>query len=307
MGGEPVIFGHDKKLLQKLDAMLDEAIAGTFQAQSFDETLLSKIESKMVRFLEQSRLRQGQIANEQERVRSLISDISHQTKTPLSNVALYTQLLSEQNLNEEQKKLAEQISASAEKLSFLIQSLVKTSRLESGIIKIEPKPGNVYDLISAAASECKSLAAAKNITLSIQDTPVTALFDPRWCAEALVNIIDNAVKYTPENGTVRMSVTEYEMFARIDVTDTGRGIREDDLPKVFGRFWRAPESADSPGVGVGLYLAREIIASCGGYIKANSQIGKGSTFSVFLSKEPVWHGDNSKTESGKTQTELLNS
>jgi len=296
-----VIFGCDKKLLQKLDAMLDEAIAGTFQARLFDESLLSKIESKMVRFLEQSRLRQEQIANEQERVRSLISDISHQTKTPLSNVALYTQLLEEQNLNGEQKKLAEQISASAEKLNFLIQSLVKASRLESGIIKIEPKPGNVYDLISAAAAECESLAAAKNISLSIiQNTPVAALFDPRWCAEALFNIIENAVKYTPENGTVRMSVTEYEMFARIDVADTGRGIREEDLPRVFGRFWRAQESADSPGVGVGLYLARQIIVSCGGYIKANSQIGKGSTFSVFLSKEPVCHADNSKdADSGR--------
>jgi len=285
MDGKPVIFGHDKKLLQKLDAMLDEAIAGTFQAQSFDESLLSKIESKMARFLEQSLLKHEQIANEQERVHSLISDISHQTKTPLSNVALYTQLLAEQDLTDEQKKLAEQISASAEKLNFLIQSLVKTSRLESGIIKIEPKPGNVYDLISAAAAECESLAVAKNITLSIiQDTPITALFDPRWCIEALFNIIDNAVKYTPENGSVRISVTEYEMFARIDVTDTGRGIRKEDLPRVFGRFWRAPESADSPGVGVGLYLSRQIIASCGGYIKANSQIGKGSTFSVFLSK-----------------------
>jgi signal transduction histidine kinase len=295
MGGEPVIFGQDKKLLQKLDAILDEAIMGTFQAQSFDETLLSKIESKMVRFLEQSRLKQEQIANEQERVRSLISDISHQTKTPISNVALYTQLLAEQNLNEEQKKLAEQISASAEKLNFLIQSLVKTSRLESGIIKIEPKPGNVYDLISAAVAGCESLAAGKYITLYIiRDTPVTALLDPRWCAEALFNIIDNAIKYTPENGYVRISVTEYEMFARIDVTDTGRGIREEDLPKVFGRFWRAPESADSPGVGVGLYLSRQIIASCGGYIKVNSQIDKGSTFSVFLSKESVCHDDNSK-------------
>jgi signal transduction histidine kinase len=285
MGGKPVIFGHDKKLLQKLDAMLDEAIAGTFQAHSFDENMLSKIESKMVRFLEQSRLKQEQIANEQERVRSLISDISHQTKTPLSNVTLYAQLLAEQNLTDEQKKLAEQISTSAEKLSFLIQSLVKTSCLESGIIKIEPKPGNVYDLISAAVTECESLAVAKNITLPIiQDTPITVLFDPRWCTEALFNIIDNAVKYTPENGSVRISVTEYEMFARIDVTDTGSGIREEDLPRVFGRFWRAPESADSPGVGVGLYLSRQIIASCGGYIKANSQIGKGSTFSVFLSK-----------------------
>jgi signal transduction histidine kinase len=291
MGGEPVIFAHDKKLLQKLDAMLDEAIAGTFRAQSFDESLLSKIESKMLRFLEQSRLKREQIEGEKERVSSFISDISHQTKTPISNVTLYAQLLAEQDLNDEQKKLVEQISSSSEKLNFLIQLLVKTSRLESGIIKIEPKPGNVYDLISAAAAECESLAAAKNIKLSIiQEAPIAALFDPRWCAEALFNIIENAVKYTPENGSVRISVTEYEMFARIDVTDTGRGIREEDLPKVFGRFWRAPESADSPGVGVGLYLAREIITACGGYIKVNSQIGKGSTFSVFLQKTLIATG-----------------
>jgi len=281
-----MIFLRNKKLLQKLDAMLDKAIAGTFQARTFDESMLSKIESKMARFLEQSRLKQGQIEEERERVRSLISDISHQTKTPLANVALYAQLLAEQDLTDEQAKLAVQISVSSEKLNFLIQSLVKTSRLESGIIKIEPKSGNVYDLVSAASAECESLAAAKNIKLSAVSgsAPITALFDPRWAAEALFNIIENAVKYTPENGSVTISITDYEMFARIDVSDTGRGIREDDLPKVFARFWRAPESADSPGVGVGLFLAREIITACGGYIKVSSQIGKGSTFSVFLSK-----------------------
>ena len=203
-----------------------------------------------------------------------------------SNVALYTQLLAEQDLTDEQQKLVGQISVSADKLTFLIQSLVKTSRLESGIVKIEPKPGNVYKLVAAAIAECKSLADAKNIVLSSTEStePVFALYDPRWCAEAFFNIIENAVKYTPENGSVTVAVTEYEMFIRIDVTDTGRGIREEDLPKVFGRFWRAVESADNSGVGVGLYLALEIITACGGYIKAASVFGKGSTFSAFLSK-----------------------
>ncbi|MCL2003286.1 MAG: HAMP domain-containing histidine kinase [Oscillospiraceae bacterium] len=275
-----------KKTLKKLDKMLDEAIAGTFEAQAYDESQLSKIESKMARFLEQSHLRRAQIEGERERVRSLISDISHQTKTPLANVALYTQLLAEQDLTDEQQKLVGQISVSADKLTFLIQSLVKTSRLESGVVKIEPKPGNVYELVAAAIAECKSLAAAKGVELSViaNGGSPFALYDPRWCAEALFNILENAVKYTPENGSVTVAVTEYEMFIRIDVTDTGRGIREEDLPKVFGRFWRAAESADSPGVGVGLYLAREIITACGGYIKVRSDFGKGSVFSAFLSK-----------------------
>jgi signal transduction histidine kinase len=285
MGGELMIF--DKKLLLKLDEMLDEAIAGTFEAQSYDESQLSKIETKMARFLGQSQLRREQIEGERERVRSLISDISHQTKTPLANVALYTELLAEQDLTDEQIKLVSQISASADKLTFLIQSLVKTSRLESGIMKIEPKPGNVYDLIAKVVTECESLAAAKHINFSFtcHDTPpITALYDSRWCAEALLNITDNAMKNTPESGSVYVSVTEYEMFVRIDVTDTGYGIREEDLTKVFGRFWRAAESADSPGVRIGLYLAREIITACGGYIKVSSDIGKGSIFSAFLSK-----------------------
>ena len=284
-------FGRNKKLLQELDTMLDEAIEGTFRAQAFDEKLLSKVESKMVRFLEQSQLKQEQIESEREHVRSLIGDISHQTKTPLANIALYAGLLAEQNLTEEQAKLAGQISVSTEKLNFLIQSLVKTSRLENGVIKIEPSRGDVYELVSAAASECESLAAAKGIKLSVPhgETRITALYEAKWCAEALFNIIENAIKYTPENGSITIGVTEYEMFARIDIGDTGRGIREEDLPKVFGRFWRAKESADSPGVGIGLYLAREIIAACGGYIKVNSEVGKGSVFSVFLSK-----GDSSE-------------
>jgi signal transduction histidine kinase len=286
MGGGPVIFGSDKKLLQALDAMLDEALEGTFRANSYDESMLSKIESKMVRFLEQSRLKRDQIDGERGRVRSLVSDISHQTKTPLANIALYAQLLAEQDLTDGQAKLSEQISGSAETLSFLIQSLVKTSRLESGVIKIEPKRGDVRELVDAVARECEGLAAAKNIELSLPQSgaAVTALFDSRWCAEALFNIVENAVKYTPEGGRVSVDVTEYEMFARIDVADTGRGIREEDLPRVFGRFWRAAESAENQGVGLGLYLAREIVTASGGYVKVSSELGKGSVFSVFLSK-----------------------
>jgi signal transduction histidine kinase len=283
MDGGRMIFGG--KLLKRLDAMLDDALAGKFDAQNYDESLLSKIESKMARFLDASFLRREQIEAEQERVRSLISDISHQTKTPLANIALYSQLLSEQGLNDEQAELAGQIAASAEKLNFLVQSLVKTSRLESGIIKVTPISYDIRGLINTAVSECGQFAYEKNIALTmVCDGGITAKFDPRWCGEALVNIIENAVKYTPSGGRVVVTAVEYEMFARIDVTDTGRGIREEYLPKVFTRFWRAVESADSPGVGIGLYLAREIITACGGYIKVSSEIGKGSVFSVFLSK-----------------------
>ncbi len=275
-----------KTLLSRLDKMLDEAIAGTFQSGSYDEKLISKIESKTIRFLEQSKLKREQIEGERERVHSLISDISHQTKTPLSNITLYTQLLAEQDLTGEQKLLTAQISDNTEKLDFLISSLVKTSRLENGIISVRAKNGNVYDLVSFAVFECEKTAAEKDITLSFTrgENPVTALFDIKWCGEALVNIIDNAVKYSEGKSVIKISVHEYEMFARIDIEDDGRGIREEDIPKVFMRFWRAAESSEKPGVGVGLFIARQIITACGGYIKVSSRYGQGSVFSVFLSK-----------------------
>jgi signal transduction histidine kinase len=266
--------------------MLDDALAGRFDAQDYDESMLSKVESKMARFLDASRLRRAQIEGEQERVRSLISDISHQTKTPLANISLYAQLFAEQDLNEEQATLARQISQSADKLNFLIQSLVKTSRFESGIVRIEPASGDVRDLINTSVAECAADATDKNIHLvaAASNAPLIAKYDPRWCGEALVNIIDNAIKYTLDHGSVNVSAAAYEMLVRLDVADTGKGIREADLPKVFERFWRAEESAESPGVGLGLYLAREIITACGGYIKVESQLGAWTKFSVFLSK-----------------------
>jgi signal transduction histidine kinase len=286
VGGGSVIFSRDKKLLQRLDAMLDEAIGGTFRAKSFDESMLSKIESKMAELLDRTKSGREQVEIDRERLRSLIGDISHQTKTPLANITLYGHLLAEQDLTEEQRALADQITWNTEKLDFLIQSLVKISRLENGVIKIELKPGDVREPASAAVRECESLASAKNIELTHPDSgaPVMARFDPRWCREALFNIVENAVKYTPERGRVAISVTEYEMFARIDVADTGRGIPEADFPNVFKRFWRAPESSETRGAGVGLYLAREIITACEGYIKVSSKVGEGSVFSVFLSK-----------------------
>ncbi|MFP3155980.1 HAMP domain-containing histidine kinase [Lachnospiraceae bacterium ZAX-1] len=277
---------QSKKLLRKLDTMLDAAISGDFQAHTYDESMLSKIEVKMVRFLDGARLRREQIESEQGRVRSLISDISHQTKTSIANITLYAGLLLEQDLTDEQGNFMEQISVSADKLNFLIQSLVKTSRLESEIIKIEPKLGRVDSLVAIAVSENLAEANAKNIDLTAQsnDDSIEANFDPRWCVEALSNLIDNAIKYTDTNGRVAITILDYEMFVRIDIADNGRGIREDDLPKVFRRFYRTAESLSHPGVGIGLYLAREIIIRCGGYLKVSSKFGEGSVFSVFLSK-----------------------
>ena len=128
-------------------------------------------------------------------------------------------------------------------------------------------------------------AEEKGVTLTFKDVPnVTAVFDIKWTAEAISNMIDNAIKYTEAGGSVEVSAAEYEMFVKIDISDTGIGMTEDETAKVFTRFYRSPRVHDDRGVGIGLYLAREIVSRQGGYIKVRSEVGQGSVFSVFLPK-----------------------
>lgn len=278
------IYWRTSKILKNIEKMVDDAINGTFSESDFTESALSKLEAKMYRYLSAGKIARNQIISERNTIKELVSDISHQTKTPIANIFIYTQLLNESaNLDNNSKQLLSHIENQTEKLNFLIQALVKTSRLENGIVSVTPKENSILRIFEnmdyAAAAE------NKEITLIFDHVPdLKAEFDLKWTAEAVSNIIDNALKYTPRGGSVTVSAKNYEMFVRIDIADTGIGISESEMPKIFTRFYRSSEVSDEKGVGIGLYLAREILSKEGGYIKVSSQQGKGSVFSVFLPK-----------------------
>lgn len=275
---------NNKKLLDRLDQMLEDGINGTFTETSYDESRLSSIESKWYRYLTSSKLSSQKINLEQGKIKELVTDISHQTKTPLTNIELYTQLLQEQNLDETSKFLADEIQKQALKLEFLIQSLIKTSRLETGTLQFNPKANSINNLIAKAVDQAEKKALKKNITVICEKESTTAIFDLKWTVEALFNIIDNAVKYTNENGTITISVKSYELFACISIQDNGIGIAEEEQEKIFGRFNRGSNVSETEGTGIGLYLSREIIEKQGGYIHLQSKLGKGSIFEIYLPK-----------------------
>ncbi|MDO5398183.1 MAG: HAMP domain-containing sensor histidine kinase [bacterium] len=279
-----VMYLRTSKILSDIDKMIDSAINNTFSESSFTETKLSKIESKMYRYLLTGNTSLKQIVSEKNSIKTLIADISHQTKTPVSNILLYSQLLKESpDLNDNATNLVSLIEEQTEKLSFLISSLIKASRLENGIINVTPKLNSVNKLIECLDYE--SAADAKGISFYTELTSeFTAVFDFKWTLEAISNIVDNAIKYTPSGGKVIIAAMEYEMFVCINISDTGIGMREDETAKIFTRFYRSPDVSDEKGVGIGLYLAREIISMEGGYIKVSSEKGHGSVFSVFLPK-----------------------
>lgn len=270
------------KIMNRLNAMLDHAIAGEQIENSFDETKMSALETKMAKYLVMNQTGKAQLRKEKEQINELISDISHQTKTPIANLLLYSELLAESVTVENSKELVTAIHTQAEKLSFLIQSLVKVSRLESGVIQTVPEDNSIQEMMEHIVSQAESKAAEKNIKIEVYPTDCRAMFDMKWTSEAIFNILDNAVKYTGTDGKIEISVSEYQFFTRIDIKDTGIGICESEIPKIFGRFYKGNSSQQEEGVGLGLYLAREIVAAQGGYIKVTSHMGEGSLFSIFL-------------------------
>ena len=274
---------HLKKQINKIDAMLDEAINGTFVEKEYNETQLSYLESKLWKYLSSSEISARKTGEEKAKIKTLIADISHQTKTPIANICLYSELLSESELSEEQKDYTERISAQSDKLSFLISSLVKLSRLETGIISLSPKENLIAPMLEKIISQAQLKASAKGLQLDLICGDEKAVFDEKWTNEAIWNIVDNAIKYT-ERGKVSITVKNYEMFVCVEIADTGCGILEEEQARIFARFYRSEKTSSEEGVGIGLYLARQIISAQNGYIKISSEIGKGSVFSVFLSK-----------------------
>ena len=274
------MFG-DKRILERLDRMLDDGINGTFEESDYEETSLSKLESKWLRYLTSSKQSAQKLEQERKKIQELVSDISHQTKTPLANILLYTQLLQEQPLDTQSLRLVGEIRQQSEKLEFLIQSLVKTSRLETGTIQLTPTKNEVSGMIVSAIGQIESKAESKQIRIIYTPVSCTAKFDSKWTQEAVFNILDNDVKYSPEASEITVSVKEFELFACISVEDNGIGIPEDELPRIFGRFYRGRNVAEQSGVGIGLYLSRQIIEEQGGYITVESS-GSGAVFKIYL-------------------------
>lgn len=290
--GTVVIHFFQKKLshftdnlCRMLDDMMDSAARPEMDYEA--ETLLARISHRLERLYNIMQKDRNSIAKERNELQSLLSDISHQTKTPIANLKMLNETLLTRPITEEQRKdFLHATSSQLDKLEFLIQALVKTSRLETGVITLEKKETPIEDTLVTAINGVLAPLEKKKICLNV-DCPEDLVLshDSRWTSEALFNLLDNAVKYTPDGGSIQVVVQKWEMYLKIDVTDTGRGITESEQATIFKRFYREEAVHDIEGIGIGLYLAREIIMMQGGYILVTSEVGKCSTFSVFLPRE----------------------
>ena len=270
------------RTMRGLERMLDDAIRGDWREAPPSETLRSRVEAKLADYLSASSLSSRRVKAQKESIEALVSDISHQTKTPLANILLYTQLLGEQELSESGRACLTALDGQTKKLQTLIESLVKLSRLESGLLTFHPRRGPLLPMLRSAAAQLEPKAREKGVALRLETNDAQAVFDRKWTEEAVCNLLDNAVKYAPAGGHVTLRAIPYEMFCRVDVADDGPGIPEEEQPKVFLRFYRGQAHAGEEGVGVGLTLVRQIATGQSGYVKVSSRPGEGATFSLFL-------------------------
>lgn len=257
----------------------------TVSRKIFDEdTLLDRIRYQLYRLYQMMNAGRQTIEEQKTELQGMISDISHQFKTPVTNLKLGTATLLEQELPRKQRtEYLQSMYVQLDKLDFLMSALLKSSRLETGVITQKKQNASIYETLAAALGSIFLKAEEKQLKVEVKCPDDLMVFhDPKWTAEALFNILDNAVKYTPANGSITITVSRREAYTQIDITDTGKGIPESHYALIFKRFYREPEVHNVEGVGLGLYLTREIISKQGGSVKVTSASGKGTTFTIFL-------------------------
>jgi len=278
---------YNDDLLEQI-TLLIEALVEQQERQIFSEaedTLTARLQHQLLKLRNILTAQNQMLAQEKEQIKTLISDISHQIKTPIAAANTFAELLSDGELSaEERTEYITTLQMSLGKLTFLTNSLIKMSRLESGIISLKPEKNSLNEIVLQAVKTVYAKAKEKGILITFEcDQAFEVVLDFNWTAEAISNVIDNAVKYTPQGGFVRLQITEYPSFLRLDISDSGVGIPEEEQAKIFGRFYRGKQSVGTDGVGIGLYLTREIINKQNGYMKVSSD-ENGSTFSMFLKK-----------------------
>jgi len=279
------------KRLKKLSNNIDNIIIGNYfiNIEDYGEGILSKISTQFYQMARRVQLSLTKLKEEKSNIKALVTDISHQIKTPLASIKLFNSLLIEDNNldTRERNEFLMTIKSEAAKLQWLVDSLIKLSRLEVGMIELKKENKSIKDTVYKAVEGIYSKALYKNIDIIVN--PIEEIFiyhDVKWTKEAILNVLENAVKYSYANDEISINVTKLNSYIRIDIEDHGIGITKEDFNKIFKRFFRGNSDLvqEEEGSGVGLYLSRKILEEQGGSIMVDSLLGKGSKFSLFLQK-----------------------
>lgn len=211
-----------------------------------------------------------------------LSDISHQIKTPITSILIMLDnILSDENMPEDIKKdFIKDIKREIINIKFLVESILKLSKIDSNSIKFIKKEVFIKDIINEAVKNVSMLSELKNIEIIVSgDDSIKTICDLKWQVEAITNILKNCIEHSYENKKIYINYNQNNMYTELKIEDNGTGIDAKDLPHIFERFYKGKNSS-SDSVGIGLALSKSIIESNNGYIQVDSELNKGTTFII---------------------------
>lgn len=233
----------------------------------------------------QIQVKNFKLINEKESTKALVTDISHQLKTPIASLKLCFSIYEEATDEDEKQEFLNRCQTQIDKLEILINSLINISRLETAMIKLSPEMVSLNDILIKAVNQIYAKAKFKNIDIEMDEfQDCLLMLDKKWTIEAIVNILDNAIKYSNSFTKISIKVVPMFNFVNVNISDKGIGIEKAQYNKIFKRFYRVDDKIvkETEGSGVGLYLTRNILERQGGNIIVKSEYGHGSTFIIQL-------------------------
>ena len=280
-GGLHLFLQHHRyREIAELSASIDRVLHGQEQlledsAEGELAILRSEIRKMNVRLRESADLLQ----KDKQELSQALADISHQLRTPLTSMNLTVSLLARAEDAEQRLRLTRELKRSLERIDWLVETLLKLSKLDAGVVRFEPEPLSAAELTERAVRNLRIPMELREQKLDLDLGDAALTVDPAWTAEALGNILKNCVEHTPAGGTLTVAARQTPIYTELTVTDTGPGIDPEDLPRLFERFYRGKDAGEN-SVGIGLALARQIIAIQNGTVQAANNPGGGARFTL---------------------------
>ena len=273
---------NENRKIKQIDKYIKDILNNkdTFDIRDYNEDELSKLKNDIYKITMLLKEEKENTLSEKKNLEVILSDISHQIKTPLTSMYVINDLLLDDNLDKKKRKeFLNKNRLQLERIEWLVTSLLKISRLDSGTIKLKKEKININNLIEKVIEPLKIPIELKNQKLIINSpNDLFIKVDLNWTIEALINILKNAYEHTKINGEIKIDVLDNPIYTEINITDNGEGISKDDINHIFERFYKGENNKES--IGIGLNMAKTIIEKENGIIEVTSEKNKYTTFKI---------------------------
>lgn len=224
--------------------------------------------------------------NEKQFLVDLLSDISHQLKTPLSSMIVYNDILLNKDIPFSQRKtFLINNQNQLQRMNWLIKNILKLARLDAKAIELDKENQSLNETIQDCIDSLEGRAQDSRVKIIYnEEKEISFNHDKLWLEEAIINIVKNCIEHTPEGGKIEISLMENALYRKLIIEDSGEGISEEDLPNIFKRFYKVGTKKKSESIGIGLALAKAIIEDHNGIVEAQSKVGVGTKFSITFLK-----------------------